>query len=279
MKKLFCLLITFLMLGCSSRAPMLDRGSYYAETSFPSKSQDERIKFIILHYTVTDDKDSLDILTRGEVSANYLVLTQPKLIDEKPVVLQLVPERKRAFHAGQSHWRNRTNINDTSIGIEIVNPGFTEDTLGNQTWYRFGEGQIAAVASLVKDLMQRYQIKPEYVLGHSDIAPLRKTDPGRLFPWKQLASQGIGVWPNDELVAKYLAGRSAKDQTDVLSIQNALYTYGYSEIPQTGELDEETRLTISAFQAHFRPSDVSGNADAETESIALALVEQYRPSK
>lgn len=116
------------------------------------------------------------------------------------------------------------------------------------------------------------------MLGHSDIAPLRKQDPGKLFPWARLAATGIGAWPDQSTVSKYLAGRSPTSPTEVSTIQALLKQYGYDQIPQNGMLDEETRKTSAAFQMHFRPADIRGNADAETEAIARALNEKYRSS-
>ena len=194
------------------------------------------------------------------------------------MVIQLVNENRRAWHAGVSSWNGRSNLNDTSIGIEIVNPGYTDDILGRRTWYPYSEKQIATVALVVKDIIDRYQIAPVNVVGHSDIAPLRKQDPRKLFPWARLADMGIGAWPDQSTVIKYLAGRSPSSPTEVSTIQALLKQYGYDQIPQNGMLDEETRKTIAVFQMHFRPADIRGNADAETEAIARALNEKYRSS-
>ncbi|AHG19017.1 N-acetylmuramoyl-L-alanine amidase [Chania multitudinisentens RB-25] len=279
MRKLLIALFTVVIVGCSSKAPLKDRGDYYTDSAFPSQSQNNRIRFLVFHYTAADDATSLKILTKGEVSAHYLVPSLPKRKDGKPIILQLVPEENRAWHAGVSHWNGRSNINDSSIGIEIVNKGFTEDMLGHQVWYPFNEQQISAIAVLAKDIIKRNNITLDNVIAHSDIAPLRKSDPGKLFPWQRLAEMGIGVWPNKETVEQYLAGRSPDTPADVLTIQKALSQYGYDEIPQSGILDEKTRKTISAFQMHFRQRDISGKADAETESIAKALIEKYRSNK
>lgn len=131
------------------------------------------------------------------------------------------------------------------------------------------------IEQLTKDIVQRYNISPSDVVAHSDIAPLRKSDPGPLFPWKRLAEKGVGAWPDDATVAKYIGGRDKKGAASVAVIQQALAAYGY-KIPQNGQLDTETRQVIKAFQMHFRPQDFSGVPDVETEAIALALVEKYR---
>lgn len=258
----------------ASPTALTDRGDYYADNTTSAVSQDSRAKFVIVHYTVEDEENSFKTLATGKVSAHYLVTEHPKMRGHKPVITQLVSENRRAWHAGVSSWQGRSNINDSSVGIEIVNKGFTEDK-GVRHWYPYTEAQINALALLLKDIIKRHEIKPNYVLGHSDIAPLRKQDPGKLFPWQRLAEQGIGAWPDAATVDKYLAGRSPSAPADLLSLQQALYQYGYDKIALTGISDEETQTTISAFQMHFRPADISGKADAETEAIAKALVEKY----
>ena len=270
-------LLALVIAGCSApRHDVTDRGDYYINSAHPAKGQDARVKFLILHYTAADDARSLALLTQGGVSAHYLVPKIPELRNGKPVVLQLVEEDKRAWHAGISNWNGRVNLNDSSVGIEIVNLGFTDSMLGTRTWYPFTDAQIAAVTVLARDIIRRHQIAPENVLAHSDIAPLRKQDPGKLFPWQQLAQQGIGAWPDAATVSKFLNGRAPNAPANVLLLQQTLHQYGYDKIPQTGVLDEETRLTLSAFQMHFRPADIDGNADAQTEAIAKALVAKYR---
>ncbi|CNL04297.1 N-acetylmuramoyl-L-alanine amidase [Yersinia enterocolitica] len=280
MRKLLSTGLLLLLAGCSSPHrdnphQLIDRGEYKVDTSTPSIAQNERVRFLVLHYTATDDAESLRLLTQGDVSAHYLVKTHPESLDGKPVVLQLVPESQRAWHAGVSYWQGRNSLNDTSIGIEIVNRGFTERMLRRE-WYPYNESQIELIERLTKDIVERYNIDPANVVAHSDIAPLRKSDPGPLFPWKRLATQGIGAWPDDATVIKYIAGRNKHDMASVSIIQQTLARYGY-QIPQSGELDNETRQVIKAFQMHFRAQDFSGIPDVETEAIALALVEKYRP--
>ncbi|HDL7822924.1 TPA: N-acetylmuramoyl-L-alanine amidase [Yersinia enterocolitica] len=280
MRKLLSTGLLLLLAGCSSSHrdnphQLIDRGEYKVDTSTPSIAQNERVRFLVLHYTATDDAESLRLLTQGDVSAHYLVKTHPESFNGKPVVLQLVPESQRAWHAGVSYWQGRNSLNDTSIGIEIVNRGFTERMLRRE-WYPYNESQIELIERLTKDIVERYNIEPANVVAHSDIAPLRKSDPGPLFPWKRLATQGIGAWPDDSTVTKYIAERNKHDMASVSIIQQALARYGY-QIPQNGELDDETRQVIKAFQMHFRAQDFSGIPDVETEAIALALVEKYRP--
>lgn len=280
MRKLLSIGLLLLLAGCSNSHrdgshKLIDRGEYKVDTSIPSVAQNTRVRFLVLHYTATDDAESLRLLTQGNVSAHYLVKTHPDNLDGKPIVLQLVPESERVWHAGVSYWHGRNSLNDTSIGIEIVNKGFTEKMLGRQ-WYPYNESQIQLIERLTKDIVERYNIDPTDVVAHSDIAPQRKSDPGPLFPWKRLAEQGIGAWPDDATVTKYIDGRNKKDLASVAIIQQALARYGY-QIPQSGELDDETKHVIEAFQMHFRAQDFSGVPDVETEAIALALVEKYRP--
>ncbi|HDL7849795.1 TPA: N-acetylmuramoyl-L-alanine amidase [Yersinia enterocolitica] len=280
MRKLLSTGLLLLLAGCSSSHrdnphQLIDRGEYKVDTSTPSIAQNERVRFLVLHYTATDDAESLRLLTQGDVSAHYLVKTHPESLNGKPVVLQLVPESQRAWHAGVSYWQGRNSLNDTSIGIEIVNRGFTERMLRRE-WYPYNESQIELIERLTKDIVERYNIEPANVVAHSDIALLRKSDPGPLFPWKRLATQGIGAWPDDATVTKYIAERNKHDMASVSIIQQTLARYGY-QIPQNGELDDETRQVIKAFQMHFRAQDFSGIPDVETEAIALALVEKYRP--
>ncbi|OWF77596.1 N-acetylmuramoyl-L-alanine amidase [Yersinia rohdei] len=272
--------LILLLAGCStprSDKPheLIDRGDYKVDTATPSVAQNTRVKFLVLHYTATNDVESLRLLTQGDVSAHYLVKTHPHHLDGKPIVLQLVPESQRAWHAGVSYWQGHSSLNDTSIGIEIVNKGFTKRMLYRE-WYPYNESQIKLIERLTKDIVERYNINPADVVAHSDIAPLRKSDPGPLFPWRRLAQQGVGAWPDDATVNKYINGRNKQDGASISIIQQTLARYGY-QIPQSGRLDNETRQVIKAFQMHFRAQDFSGVPDVETEAIALALVEKYRP--
>lgn len=281
MKSIILSILVIVLTGCVVKEPpnsmLEDRGAYEVDVAHPSVAQDNRIKFLILHYTAVDDKESLSLLTQGNVSAHYLIPSHPQFSEGKLVILNLVPEVKRAWHAGVSFWHGRNNINDTSIGIEIVNPGH-EDRLLERVWIPYYPEQIELMKLVARDIIKRYGITPDNVLGHSDIAPLRKTDPGPLFPWQALAAEGIGAWPDSKKVAQRLAGRPHDEQVDVLKIQQALAKYGY-DIPQTGVLDDKTLKNIQAFQMHFRSQDYSGRPDAETEAIAEVLVEQYRQPK
>ena len=275
------LLCCFIFLtGCSRETPQKSsRKAYFLDETHSSLAQNERIRFLIFHYTAVNNTTSLKLLTGQNVSAHYLISDKVDSRTGKPIIYRLVSEERRAWHAGLSNWNGRVNLNDSSVGIEIVNPGFTEDMLGQKTWYPYSQQQIKALTALAKEIIQRYDIKPENVLGHSDIAPLRKQDPGRLFPWKALAAQGVGAWPDPLQVQKYLGGRAPNAPADVLNVQTLLRQYGYDRIPLNGVLDDETRKTVSAFQMHFRPENSDGTPDAETEAIAQALNTQYLSAK
>ena len=274
MKYLLPLILFVWLSGCQTNTTLDERDEYIIDTSYSAKNFNERVRYLVFHYTAETDEDSLRLLTEGETSAHYLVTTKPNYIKQKPVVLQLVSENQRAWHAGNSSWNGKHNLNDSSIGIEIVNLGYTETEQGKK-FYPYPPEQVDLVARLARDIIDRYNIPPERVLGHSDIAPQRKSDPGVKFPWKALAAQGVGAWPDEETINKYLAGRSPESPVFAKSLQMALAQYGY-QIPQHGELDQETQNVIIAFQMHFRPQNISGNPDAETEAIVLALLEKYK---
>lgn len=255
-------------------------GYKVVNTFFPAVAQNFRQKYIILHYTALDDYKSVTVLTQQSVSAHYLV---NNLGDNE--IYQLVDENKRAYHAGISAWRNDKNLNDTSIGIEIVNPGYKTDASGNRIFPEFADAQIKKVAALVKDIANRYMIPPTNILAHSDIAPTRKQDPGPKFPWKKLYDEyQIGMW-YDEAVKQAFSDQinpedfatSLVDPQFIFKYQTALKSLGYGLEP-SGTVDDATKKTIQAFQFHFRPGKFDGVMDAETWAILQALNSKY-PNK
>ncbi|MBN3858974.1 hypothetical protein GKC56_00145 [Neisseriaceae bacterium PsAf] len=191
----------------------------------------------------------------------------------RPYIYQLVPEDKRAWHAGKSAWKDRNNINDTSIGIEIVNMGCDEQNIQKNTCDPYQKKQIESLIVLLKDLQQRYQVFPENVLGHADVAPFRKVDPGPLFPWQKLADAGLIIWPQQERIDYYLQGHNPQEWVEIGLLQKLLKDFGYTETPQTGVLDNDTKTIIRTFQMHFRNRDISGNPDRETMAILQTLLE------
>jgi N-acetylmuramoyl-L-alanine amidase len=256
MKKLLPALILALLAGCAT-GPRIDH-------TYTAKGQSPRVKFIVLHYTVSDKPSSIKILTQQQVSAHYLVTD-----DQQPIIYNLVPETEQAWHAGVSSWKGFTNLNTSSIGIEIVNPGWTPTPEGGRKYYAFPQYQIDAIIPLVKDIAQRYHVPPENVIGHSDIAPGRKQDPGPLFPWQQFAAAGVALWPDANRVATVRPVFDAQ-VPDITWFQRKLAAFGYG-IKETCLFDEQTKGVLSAFQSHFRQSNIDGNPDAETAALLEVL--------
>ena len=255
MKSIAALLALTVLAGCST-TPRYD-------TTYDAKGQSSRARFLVLHYTVANTPASIKILTEKEVSSHYL------LTDEAtPKIYRLVDENRAAWHAGNSSWKNYTQLNNSSIGIEIVNAGW-KDTPTGRVYAPFPQVQVDALIPLVKDIVQRHGIAPENVLGHSDIAPLRKQDPGPQFPWQRLAQEGLVLWPD---AARVAAVRPAFDALlpDVAWFQRKLAMHGFG-IVQSGVYDEATRTTLAAFQMKYRPRDIAGNPDAETASLLEVL--------
>ena len=267
--------IALLLTSACTTTTLINHGSYYSDTSHQAKYADTRIRFLVMHYTEINEQQSLNVLTNEQVSAHYVVPDHPKTKNGEPVIWQLVPESKRAWHAGTSAWQGTTELNAASIGIENVNLG-PIDTPQGRTWQPYPPEQVDASIRLAKDIVTRYGIPPTRVVGHSDIAPQRKIDPGPVFPWKQLYDAGIGAWPDDATVTQELKGRDPHASADVQQLQQKLARYGY-EVATDGVLDDKTRRVFAAFQMHFRPQDYSGNPDAQTDAIAQALLDKYMP--
>ena len=259
MKLLISLVLLTLLTACSTSSPKLD-------TSHPSANHDSRVQFVIVHYTNASLERSLALLTHGDVSSHYLIGDQPR-----PTVYKLVDENLRAWHAGESEWQGRTWLNSSSIGIEIVNPGF-RDTPTGRLWYPYTEGQVQALIVLLKDIVKRNNIDPRHIIGHSDIAPLRKLDPGPLFPWKRLADEGLGIWPDVQAVAQRQS-LMMDNLPSVTWFQQQLTQLGYGT-PQTGELDVATRHVLAAFQMHYRPERFDGQPDLQSAAILQVLNHQ-----
>ncbi len=217
--------------------------------SCPSPNHDARpqggaIDILVLHYTGMKTAD--EALVRlcdpaAKVSAHYT-------IDRDGRVFAHVPEERRAWHAGVSWWAGESNVNARSIGIELVNPGHEFG------YVPFAEAQIGSLIDLCRQIVARHPIPPHRVLGHSDVAPARKTDPGELFPWRQLAEFGIGLWPARG------AGAAAS---------SALADFGYGIPPQA---DVPLDAVIAAFQRHFRPARIDGLWDGECAELLAGLL-------
>lgn len=273
MRRFFWLVAAALLLaGCAGEKGIVEKEGYQLDTRRQAQAAYPRIKVLVIHYTADDSDSSLATLTDKQVSSHYLVPAVPPRYNGKPRIWQLVPEQELAWHAGISAWRGATRLNDTSIGIELENRGW-QKSAGVKYFAPFEPAQIQALIPLAKDIIARYHIKPENVVAHADIAPQRKDDPGPLFPWQQLAQQGIGAWPDAQRVNFYLAGRAPHTPVDTASLLELLARYGYDVKPDM--TPREQRRVIMAFQMHFRPTLYNGEADAETQAIAEALLEKY----
>lgn len=222
----------------------------------PSPNHGERrcaIDMLVLHYTGMETAEAAIELLRtpaAEVSCHYVVL-------EDGAVVQMVPEARRAWHAGASRWEGREDTNSRSIGIEVVNRGHGRD------YPDFPQVQINAVAALCADIIARHPIRADRVLAHSDIAPLRKDDPGEKFPWEFLFHAGVGHFVHEAPKGGgrfFMLGDTGQP---VAALQAMLALYGYG-IEVTGQYDEATRAVVTAFQRHFRRSQVDGVADGST---------------
>jgi N-acetylmuramoyl-L-alanine amidase len=237
----------------------------------PSPNFDERTglarpDMIVIHYTgMQFAHDAIQRLCdpRARVSAHYFVV-------ENGSVIQLVPEAKRAWHAGVSSWGGDADVNSRSIGIEVCNPGH------DFGYPDFPARQIAAVTTLCRSILTRHIVRPANIVAHSDVAPSRKQDPGEKFPWKRLARSGVGLWvdvaddPSNELKANETGER-------VAALQKSLAAYGYG-LEASGRYDVATREVVTAFQRHFRPHQVTGIADAATrETLRLLLALRDEP--
>jgi N-acetylmuramoyl-L-alanine amidase len=237
----------------------------------PSPTHDERKDgrvpdIILLHYTgMQTAQEALDRLCSPEskVSSHYFVFEDGRIV-------QSVQESRRAWHAGESHWAGETDINSSSIGIEIANPGH------DFGYPDFPSRQIAAVTTLCRGIIARRGIKPDRVLAHSDVAPSRKRDPGEKFPWRLLADSGVGEWVTPARISdkepSFALGHAGDE---VRGLQIALADFGYG-IQVTGTFGETTRDVVTAFQRHFRPEKVDGIADSSTQRTLHKLLERRR---
>ena len=215
---------------------------------------------IVLHYTgMRGGEAALERLRdpAAQVSSHYLV-------EEDGRIFRLVPEERRAWHAGASFWRGETDVNSASVGIEIVNPG-------HEFGYRpFPDAQIAAVMALVADIRTRWMVPDVNIVGHSDVAPDRKDDPGELFPWKRLADAGHGLWV-EAPPAPGAPLKKGDEGVGVFAMQAAFTRLGYDSAP-SGKFDEHTAAIVKAFQRHWRQDKVDGVADGATRAQLIALL-------
>lgn len=262
-----------------------------------SANQNSRVSIIVIHHTTANFADSLRILTEPSeypVSSHYLIPEPGDPTYEKSAlkVFRLVDESRRAWHAGTSHWAGKSGLNDQSIGIELVNgswchTGKPDNLEGSPDaggpdrlcfYPDFADGQIALLTDLLDEILERHpDVRPTNIIGHSDIAPDRKVDPGPRFPWQRLASLGYGAWYDDETVIRYWEKFRA-DPLPLANLQAALAAYGY-QIEVTGEDDEQTRNVVRAFQLHFRPWEVTREMSPATAATLFALLDKYYPEQ
>jgi len=272
-KCLVLFLMSIIFFSCSRVNYKIDDKSYQA------KGKDSRIKYIVLHYTATNDEVGIRALTGPNVSSHYLITSKA----EDPTYA-LVPHNERAWHAGVSEFAGRSNINDISIGIEIVNigikaipgaPKYDGFFRPYDEYVDFDDAQIEKAAALLKVLIKEYNIKPKFIVGHSDVAPLRKIDPGPKFPWERLYKEyNIGAW-YDESDKIFFMNQTLFDVTPVHEIKDELRKYGY-KINTTDEWDEESKRVVYNFKAHFNPKMLSEEMDLESFAILKALNKKYK---
>jgi N-acetylmuramoyl-L-alanine amidase len=215
---------------------------------------------IVLHYTGMPTGEAAIARLRdpaAKVSSHYVV-------EEDGRIFRLVAEERRAWHAGVSFWKGVRDINTASVGVEIVNPG-------HEFGYRpFPDAQMASVIALVADIRTRWTVENDRIVGHSDVAPDRKDDPGELFPWKRLAEAGHGLWVEPP-AAPGAPLAEGEESTGVFALQAGLTRLGYDCAP-SGKFDAHTKAVVTAFQRHWRQETVDGIADGETRARLIGLL-------
>jgi len=245
-------------------------------SSYVATGKNERIQFIVVHYTATDNLGSIKELTSSRVSSHFLILDED---DNK--IYSLVPLEQRAWHAGASAFRGRTNINDTSVGIEIVSDGIAREYRPDPNPYHpydhyvdYKPIQIEKTAQIIKYVAEKYNVPAKNIVAHSDIAPSRKKDPGAKFPWKELYDKyNIGAW-YDEADKQTFMDEEKFKATSIREIKDELRKYGY-EINRLDEWDKESKDVVYAFQLHFNSKNATGEMDLETFAILKALNKKY----
>jgi N-acetylmuramoyl-L-alanine amidase len=240
-------------------SPLVD--SIVASPNHEARNGVTRPDILLLHYTgMKSTEAALERLCDpvARVSSHYLVFEDGR-------VVQLVPESRRAYHAGESSWEGTTDINSRSIGIEIGNQGH------DYGCPEFPPMQVAAVIALAHDVAARWAMARCRVLAHSDVAPGRKRDPGERFPWARLATAGVGLWIPPAPICSGVTLEPGDHGAAVADLQRALADYGYGVAP-TGQYDAATQAVVAAFQRHFRPARVDGFADVSTVATLRKLL-------
>jgi len=238
----------------------------YSPNFNPKKRTSKQIKFIIFHYTgMKSESDALKRLTeiQSEVSCHYLIKNNGEIV-------KIVPDLYIAWHAGKSSWKNYKSLNQNSIGIEITNPGH------EYGYKNFTQKQITTLVKLSKFLIKKYKINPKNILGHSDIAVLRKKDPGEKFPWEYLSKNKIGIWHtlNKQDLMKNRKLKISKIEENIFF--NNLFKIGYSkEYPKDKDKNKYLRELTKNFQRRFRQELVNGKIDQECLLISKSLIKAY----
>ena len=235
----------------------------YSPNFNPKKRLKRQIKFLIFHYTgMKNEKIAINTLTdiQSEVSSHYLIKKSGEIVS-------LVPDLYIAWHAGLSSWKNLKSLNNNSIGVEIVNPGHRFD------YKKFSKKQINSVIKLSKFLIKKYKINKKNVLGHSDISPNRKMDPGEKFPWELLAKKNISVWHNlNKQKLKKLRKKKCNEIMKNLFLNN-LFSIGYAKRGKNNvEKSRYHIFVVKAFQRRFRPELINGKIDQECLLISQNLI-------
>jgi len=235
----------------------------YSPNFNPKKRLKKQIKFLIFHYTgMKNEKIAIKTLTdiQSEVSSHYLIKKSGEIVS-------LVPELYIAWHAGLSSWKNLKSLNNNSIGVEIVNPGHRFD------YKKFSKKQINSVIKLSKFLIKKYKINKKNVLGHSDISPNRKMDPGEKFPWELLAKKNISVWHNlNKQKLKKLRKKKCNKLKEKIFLNN-LFKIGYSKKKENKAKNGKFPIfVIKAFQRRFRSVLIDGKIDQECLLISQYLI-------
>ena len=265
--------LPWLLAACASvpPAPTTSAGTPI-DTSRSAKGQDSRVLFLVLHYTVADFPLSMKILTERQVSAHYLVSDEAQ-----PRIFRLVEESQRAWHSGASGWKGHRLLNASSIGIEIVHPGFKLGPDKQRIYQPFAQAQIDVLLPLVRDIVQRHQIQPGRILGHGEVTPPYKEDPGPTFPWKLLADAGITPpWPDAARVAAQRGLFEAQLPTPAW-FQERLAQHGYT-IEASGLWDSQSQRVLMNFQMRYRPADYRGQPDAESAALLQVLTTSAAPA-
>lgn len=227
-------------------------------------ARSSRVNSLVLHYTDMLSADAaIELLCdpKTKVSSHYL-------IDKQGKIFRLVEEDKVAYHAGVSYWRGQEGLNESSIGIEIDNYGHA---FGPEP---FPQLQIKGLVELLNDIRSRHSIKDTHIVAHSDIAPLRKKDPGELFPWAHLHQKGHGIWvpPKEQDLKSPSFGMVSGAM--LMNTQKLLRKIGY-DVPENGILDEKIKAIITAFQRHFLPMNITGELDFATEQHVQRVAEKF----